>query len=65
MTTEVKQSCEQTQYFNDVHYLIEINNYRAKGDTHIIVHECLEDDLCSECQPQLTVPGSKQLGCLK
>jgi len=34
MTIEVKQSCEQTQYFNDIHFLIEINNYRAKGDTH-------------------------------
>jgi hypothetical protein len=34
MTTDVKQSCEQTQHFNDVHCLIEINKYRAKGDTH-------------------------------
>jgi hypothetical protein len=33
-TKEIKQSCEQTQYFNNGHCLIDINNYRAKGDTH-------------------------------
>jgi len=35
---------------------------KEQKERHIIVHEYLEDDLRSECQLQLTAPGSKQLG---